>query len=327
MHLRSSRPDRPDPFRHAHPARRRRRPDRAAVLPGMPGAAGGAPSAVRALLARGAFHPPAAVRRAGDAAALRHGRAHGVGRGCGTGAGLRPGPGRGPLQRRHAHPHPPVQVRRPARCARAVRALAGRGRARPDRLASIVVVPVPLSRWRLLSRRFNQAAILAQELSRQTGLAVDLHLLQRSRSTSTQVGLTRDQRRRNLAGALRVRRSRRAKLTGPQRAADRRCDHHGCHRRGLRPRAQAGGGGACRRAGPGAGHQRGAGCRVSEVPIARVLDRQRRRDLVLSQSKDGPRAPSVLRQAQQGVGEALTASAAPRAPSARGCLRCPARPA
>jgi predicted amidophosphoribosyltransferase len=36
-----------------------------------------------------------------------------------------------------------------------------------------VVVPVPLSRWRLLSRRFNQAGILAQELARNTGLTVD----------------------------------------------------------------------------------------------------------------------------------------------------------
>jgi ComF family protein len=77
-----------------------------------------------------------------------------------------------------------------------------------------VVAPVPLSRWRLLSRRFNQAAILAQELSRQTGLALDLRLLQRARSTPTQVGLTRDQRRRNLAGALRVPRGRRASLQG-----------------------------------------------------------------------------------------------------------------
>ena len=77
-----------------------------------------------------------------------------------------------------------------------------------------VVAPVPLSRWRLLSRRFNQAAVLAQEVSRQTGLALDLHLLQRSRSTPTQVGLTRDQRRRNLAGALRVSRGRRASLPG-----------------------------------------------------------------------------------------------------------------
>ena len=97
------------------------------------------------------------------------------------------------------------------------RALFGRwlAEAGRDLMADIdVVVPVPLSRWRLLSRRFNQAAILAQALSRRTGLAVDLHLLQRSRFTSTQVGLTRDQRRRNLAGALRVASGRRASLEG-----------------------------------------------------------------------------------------------------------------
>ncbi len=76
------------------------------------------------------------------------------------------------------------------------------------------IVPVPLTRWRLLARRFNQAAILAQELSRQTGIAVDAHLLQRTRHTKTQVGLTHDQRRRNVAGAFSVPRSRRAWLKG-----------------------------------------------------------------------------------------------------------------
>ena len=97
------------------------------------------------------------------------------------------------------------------------RALFGRWLAEVGRdlIAGVdVVVPVPLNRWRLLSRRFNQAAILAQEMSRQTGLAVQLHLLQRSRSTGTQVGLTRDQRRRNLAGAFSVPRRRRASLEG-----------------------------------------------------------------------------------------------------------------
>ena len=77
-----------------------------------------------------------------------------------------------------------------------------------------VIVPVPLTRWRLLARRFNQAAILAQELSRQTGLGLDAHLLQRTRHTKTQVGLTHDQRRRNVAGAFSVPRNRRAWLSG-----------------------------------------------------------------------------------------------------------------
>jgi ComF family protein len=77
-----------------------------------------------------------------------------------------------------------------------------------------VVVPVPLSRLRLLSRRFNQAAILSQELARRTGLAVDLHLLKRRRFSKAQVGLTRDQRRRNLAGAFHVPRHWQAALRG-----------------------------------------------------------------------------------------------------------------
>jgi ComF family protein len=97
------------------------------------------------------------------------------------------------------------------------RALFGRWLAEAGHDLSVgidVVVPVPLSRLRLLSRRFNQAVILAQELSRQTGLAVDSHLLQRSRFTKTQVGLTHDQRRRNLAGAFRVRRNRQDALKG-----------------------------------------------------------------------------------------------------------------
>jgi ComF family protein len=77
-----------------------------------------------------------------------------------------------------------------------------------------VIVPVPLTRWRLLARRFNQAAILAQELSRRTGLAADPLLLQRTRFTSTQVGLTHDQRRRNVAGAFKVSPGRRHRVVG-----------------------------------------------------------------------------------------------------------------
>src|SRR5262245_52333380 len=77
-----------------------------------------------------------------------------------------------------------------------------------------VIVPVPLTRWRLLSRRFNQAAILAQELSRRTGLATDPLLLQRTRFTTSQVGLTHDQRRRNVAGAFAVPGGRRHRVVG-----------------------------------------------------------------------------------------------------------------
>jgi ComF family protein len=67
-----------------------------------------------------------------------------------------------------------------------------------------LIVPVPLHRWRLLSRRFNQAAILAQELSRETGIPCDPLSLVRVRWTSSQVGLRAAERQRNLAGAFAV---------------------------------------------------------------------------------------------------------------------------
>ena len=67
-----------------------------------------------------------------------------------------------------------------------------------------VIVPVPLSRMRLLLRQFNQAALLAGELSRQTGVPMHPLVLRRVRSTRSQVGMTREQRRRNVAGAFRT---------------------------------------------------------------------------------------------------------------------------
>lgn len=67
-----------------------------------------------------------------------------------------------------------------------------------------VLVPVPLARWRLLSRRFNQAQILAAEASRLAGKPVNPFALVRRRSTGHQVGLTRTQRLKNVAGAFRV---------------------------------------------------------------------------------------------------------------------------
>ena len=66
-----------------------------------------------------------------------------------------------------------------------------------------VIVPVPMSRLRLFLRRFNQAAVLAGELSRHTGLAMQPQLLVRAHS-ARQVGLTREQRRRNVAGTFQV---------------------------------------------------------------------------------------------------------------------------
>jgi len=70
--------------------------------------------------------------------------------------------------------------------------------------AADIVVPVPLGRWRLLMRRFNQAAILAREIAARTGLAYEPMVLERTRATRAQVGLTRLQRRDNVSGAFSV---------------------------------------------------------------------------------------------------------------------------
>jgi ComF family protein len=67
-----------------------------------------------------------------------------------------------------------------------------------------VVVPVPLSRRRLVARRFNQAALLAQDLARGAGLVYAPLALVRTRATPRQVGLTRAERKLNVRGAFAV---------------------------------------------------------------------------------------------------------------------------
>ena len=54
-----------------------------------------------------------------------------------------------------------------------------------------LIVPVPLYRARLWSRRFNQSALLAQEVGKLCGVPVDCFLLARVKRTESQVGLTR----------------------------------------------------------------------------------------------------------------------------------------
>lgn len=66
------------------------------------------------------------------------------------------------------------------------------------------VVPVPLHRWRLLGRRYNQAAELARPLARGAGLAYLPEALIRERATETQGGKSAGGRRRNVAGAFSV---------------------------------------------------------------------------------------------------------------------------
>ena len=77
-----------------------------------------------------------------------------------------------------------------------------------------VVVPVPLHRWRLLARRFNQAAVLARLVAREADAIMVPDLLVRTRRTATQTRLSRPERRRNVRGAFAVRRSRLSLVAG-----------------------------------------------------------------------------------------------------------------
>lgn len=74
---------------------------------------------------------------------------------------------------------------------------------RPD-----LVVPVPQHPKRLRARGFNPAALLARSLAREFDLPVDPVALYRTRDTPSQTGLDREERRRNVRGAFRARRSR-----------------------------------------------------------------------------------------------------------------------
>ncbi len=65
-----------------------------------------------------------------------------------------------------------------------------------------VMIPVPLHRWRLWRRGFNQAALIADALTRRTGVAHDHHALQRRRATTLLRGLGRRERAKQVRGAF-----------------------------------------------------------------------------------------------------------------------------
>lgn len=77
-----------------------------------------------------------------------------------------------------------------------------------------VIVPVPLHRFRLWHRRFNQAMELARIVGSSHGRPCDPTLLARVKRTRSQVGLSRTQRGENLQGAFKVPQSAKPVLKG-----------------------------------------------------------------------------------------------------------------
>lgn len=76
------------------------------------------------------------------------------------------------------------------------------------------VVPVPVHRARLLSRRYNQAAEIARPLARMAGLTYLPDALVRRRDTASQGGKSASGRRRNVAAAFAVPEARRGQVVG-----------------------------------------------------------------------------------------------------------------
>ena len=67
-----------------------------------------------------------------------------------------------------------------------------------------LLVPVPLHRWRLWRRGYNQAGLIATALGRRAGLLVDVHALIRTRPTVPLRGMGPRQRAATVRGAFAV---------------------------------------------------------------------------------------------------------------------------
>lgn len=80
--------------------------------------------------------------------------------------------------------------------------------------ANLLIAPVPLHWTRLVKRRYNQSALLAQELGRATGLPVCPDILTRHRRTESLDGKTAEMRFETLEDAIRPNPRRRHRLIG-----------------------------------------------------------------------------------------------------------------
>ena len=76
------------------------------------------------------------------------------------------------------------------------------------------LIPIPLHWTRLLARRYNQSALLAQSLSRISGIPCRLLGLKRHKKTPSQGTMTKKQRHQNVAKAFSVPLPEREKLQG-----------------------------------------------------------------------------------------------------------------
>lgn len=69
-----------------------------------------------------------------------------------------------------------------------------------------IIIPVPLHRWRLFKRKYNQSAILAQKLAKIFCKEYSPDALKRIRASPSQGHLTAKERRKNVVNAFHVKR-------------------------------------------------------------------------------------------------------------------------
>jgi ComF family protein len=87
-------------------------------------------------------------------------------------------------------------------------------RAAADGTPPALLLPVPLSQQRLRERGYNQAWELARRLARRLGVPARTDVLQRSRDTAHQIGMTRAEREHNLRDAFWIEPRSRHRLQG-----------------------------------------------------------------------------------------------------------------
>jgi ComF family protein len=80
--------------------------------------------------------------------------------------------------------------------------------------ASDMLMPVPLHRWRLWRRRYNQAALLANRIARLVAKPCHYQGLVRIRATASQVGLDAKRRAGNVRGAFALMSTLKPELSG-----------------------------------------------------------------------------------------------------------------
>ena len=77
-----------------------------------------------------------------------------------------------------------------------------------------IVVPVPLHRWRILRRGFNQSALVAGHLAKANNLPLEIDVLRRDRATPLLRGYNAKERSKAVRGAFSITPAARSRLKG-----------------------------------------------------------------------------------------------------------------